>query len=70
MQWILQKNAMIGGALTGAVVSIASSNDKDNVLVNAITGGAIAIAAEFYTISPEDWNQDSTWGLFPDSKEQ
>ncbi|PON64204.1 Mitochondrial inner membrane translocase subunit [Trema orientale] len=41
------KNAMIGGALTGAVVSIASNNDKDKVLVNAITGGAIATAAEF-----------------------
>ncbi|PON85638.1 hypothetical protein TorRG33x02_186400, partial [Trema orientale] len=45
--WILQKNAMIGGAVRGAVVSIASSNDKDKVLVNAITGGAIATAAEF-----------------------
>lgn len=38
---------MIGGAITGAVVSIASNHDKEKVLINAITGGAVATAAEF-----------------------
>lgn len=38
---------MIGGALTGAVISAATSSDKDRILVDAITGGAIATAAEF-----------------------
>ncbi|KAH7550048.1 hypothetical protein ACOSP7_024839 [Xanthoceras sorbifolium] len=41
------KNAMIGGALTGALVSAASSNNKDKVVMDTITGGAIATAAEF-----------------------
>ncbi|XP_059446925.1 outer envelope pore protein 16, chloroplastic [Corylus avellana] len=41
------KNAMIGGAVTGALVSAASNNSKDKVVVDAITGGAIATAAEF-----------------------
>ncbi|KAF4362197.1 hypothetical protein G4B88_009477, partial [Cannabis sativa] len=41
------KNAMIGGALTGALVSIATSQDKDKIVINAITGGAIATASEF-----------------------
>ncbi|XP_048323995.1 outer envelope pore protein 16, chloroplastic [Ziziphus jujuba] len=41
------KNAMIGGALTGAIVSAASNNDRDKVLIDAITGGAVATAAEF-----------------------
>ncbi|KAL6203247.1 hypothetical protein ACLB2K_026949 [Fragaria x ananassa] len=41
------KNAMIGGAVTGAVISAATSNNKDRILVDAITGGAIATAAEF-----------------------
>ncbi|KAE8023298.1 hypothetical protein FH972_009013 [Carpinus fangiana] len=41
------KNAMIGGAVTGALVSAASNNNKDKVVVDAITGGAIATAAEF-----------------------
>lgn len=45
--WILQKNAMIGGALTGALASIANNNNKDKVLTDAITGGAVATAAEF-----------------------
>ena len=44
---VLQKNAMIGGALTGAVISIASNKDKDKILIDAITGGAVATAAEF-----------------------
>ena len=38
---------MIGGAVTGAVISAATSNNKDRILVDAITGGAIATAAEF-----------------------
>ncbi|KAK4764080.1 hypothetical protein SAY87_013518 [Trapa incisa] len=41
------KNAMIGGAMTGLVISAASSHDKDKVIMDAITGGAIATAAEF-----------------------
>ncbi|KAM0996296.1 hypothetical protein ACFX2C_006317 [Malus domestica] len=41
------KNAMLGGALTGALVSAASKENKDKILVDAITGGAIATAAEF-----------------------
>jgi len=44
---ILQKNAMIGGAVTGALVSAASNNKKDKIAVDAITGAAIATAAEF-----------------------
>ncbi|XP_028944251.1 outer envelope pore protein 16, chloroplastic-like isoform X1 [Malus domestica] len=44
---ILQKNALLGGALTGALVSAASKENKDKVLVDAITGGAIATAVEF-----------------------
>lgn len=43
----LQKNALIGGAITGAVISAASNDNRDKVVVNAITGGAIATAAEF-----------------------
>ncbi|RWR95421.1 outer envelope pore protein 16, chloroplastic [Cinnamomum micranthum f. kanehirae] len=41
------KNALIGGAITGAVISAASNDSRDKVVVNAITGGAIATAAEF-----------------------
>ncbi|XP_022158248.1 outer envelope pore protein 16, chloroplastic [Momordica charantia] len=41
------KNAMIGGALTGALVSAASSNNRDKIAIDAITGGAVATAAEF-----------------------
>ncbi|KAA0067730.1 outer envelope pore protein 16 [Cucumis melo var. makuwa] len=41
------KNAMIGGALTGALVSAASNNNRDKVVIDAITGGAVATAAEF-----------------------
>jgi len=44
---VLQKNAMIGGAVTGALVSAASNNNKDKIVVDAITGGALATAAEF-----------------------
>ncbi|XP_030447251.1 outer envelope pore protein 16, chloroplastic [Syzygium oleosum] len=41
------KNAMIGGALTGLTISAASNNNRDRVVLDAITGGAIATAAEF-----------------------
>ncbi|KAK4351550.1 hypothetical protein RND71_030863 [Anisodus tanguticus] len=41
------KNAMIGGALTGALVSAASNNNRDKIVMDAITGGAVATAAEF-----------------------
>ncbi|KAL4301861.1 hypothetical protein GQ457_10G008970 [Hibiscus cannabinus] len=41
------KNAMIGGALTGALVSAATNNDKDRVLSDALAGGAIATASVF-----------------------
>ncbi|XP_022846325.1 outer envelope pore protein 16, chloroplastic [Olea europaea var. sylvestris] len=44
---ILQKNAMLGGALTGAVISAASNNGRDKIVTDAIAGGAIATAAEF-----------------------
>lgn len=43
----MQKNAMIGGALTGAIVSAAGSNERDKIVMDAITGGAVATAAEF-----------------------
>ncbi|KAK1265727.1 hypothetical protein QJS04_geneDACA011262 [Acorus gramineus] len=41
------KNALLGGAVTGALVSAASNNSRDKVIVDAITGGAVATAAEF-----------------------
>ncbi|KAK3012782.1 hypothetical protein RJ639_010218 [Escallonia herrerae] len=41
------KNAMIGGAVTGALVSAASNNNRDKIVMDAITGGAVATAAEF-----------------------
>ncbi|KAK9716013.1 hypothetical protein RND81_06G205900 [Saponaria officinalis] len=41
------KNAMIGGALTGALVSAVSNSDRDKIVVGALTGGAIATAAQF-----------------------
>ncbi|KAK9128895.1 hypothetical protein Syun_017692 [Stephania yunnanensis] len=44
---LLQKNAMLGGALTGALVSAASNNDKNKIIMDAVTGGAVATAAEF-----------------------
>ncbi|KAH9293199.1 hypothetical protein KI387_041594, partial [Taxus chinensis] len=39
------KNALIGGFLTGAVVSLADNNNRDKTIKNAITGGAIATAS-------------------------
>ncbi|EYU18967.1 hypothetical protein ABFS82_04G182600 [Erythranthe guttata] len=41
------KNAMIGGALTGAVVSAACNRNRDKIVMDAIAGGAIATASEF-----------------------
>ncbi|XP_039015109.1 outer envelope pore protein 16, chloroplastic-like [Hibiscus syriacus] len=41
------KNAMIGGALTGAIVSAATNNDKERIVSDAFTGGAIATASVF-----------------------
>ncbi|XP_059626972.1 outer envelope pore protein 16, chloroplastic-like [Cornus florida] len=41
------KNAMLGGALTGALVSAACSKNRDQIVMDAITGGAVATAAEF-----------------------
>ncbi|XP_020244870.1 outer envelope pore protein 16, chloroplastic [Asparagus officinalis] len=41
------KNAMVGGAVTGALISAASNRNKDQIIVDAIRGGAVATAAEF-----------------------
>ncbi|KAK7261475.1 hypothetical protein RIF29_27788 [Crotalaria pallida] len=41
------KNAMIGGAITGALVSAANNNKSDRIAIDAITGAAVATAAEF-----------------------
>eukprot|EP00252_Welwitschia_mirabilis_P018596 TRINITY_DN4129_c0_g1_i1.p1 TRINITY_DN4129_c0_g1~~TRINITY_DN4129_c0_g1_i1.p1 ORF type:complete len:148 (+),score=25.44 TRINITY_DN4129_c0_g1_i1:151-594(+) len=42
------KNALISGALTGAIISFGeNSHSKDKVVKNAILGGAIATASEF-----------------------
>ncbi|KAF9625062.1 hypothetical protein IFM89_017865, partial [Coptis chinensis] len=44
--WVLQKNAMLGGALTGAIVFAATNSSRDKVVMDAIAGGAIVTAAE------------------------
>ncbi|XP_034887403.1 outer envelope pore protein 16, chloroplastic [Populus alba] len=41
------KNVMLGGALTGALISAASNKNKDNIVIDAIAGGAIATASTF-----------------------
>nr|XP_043621154.1 outer envelope pore protein 16, chloroplastic-like [Erigeron canadensis] len=42
------KNAMISGAVTGALVSVVgSSNRGENIVMGAITGGAVSTAAKF-----------------------
>ncbi|CAL4910692.1 unnamed protein product [Urochloa decumbens] len=43
------KNAMIGGALAGALISAANSSNRDTkqVIKHSITGGAIGTAIEF-----------------------
>lgn len=38
---------MLGGVLTGGLVSAVSNNNRDKIVMGAITGGAIATAAEF-----------------------
>ncbi len=44
----LQKSALLSGALTGATLAITEPNPgHDRVVRGAITGGAIATAAEF-----------------------
>ncbi|XP_057473776.1 outer envelope pore protein 16, chloroplastic-like isoform X1 [Actinidia eriantha] len=46
--WVISaKTAMIGGALTGALVSAATKNNRDKIVTDAITGGAVATAAKF-----------------------
>lgn len=43
-----QKNAAIGGAVTGALLSFGDGNfSRDKLVQHAITGGAIATASEF-----------------------
>ncbi|KAL8153121.1 hypothetical protein V2J09_010881 [Rumex salicifolius] len=39
------KNAMIGGALAGAVVSAVTKNSRDVIISHTITGGALATAS-------------------------
>lgn len=46
---------MIGGALTGAIVSAATKNNGDKVLTDAITGGAVATAAVFLNSHLSQW---------------
>ncbi|CAO2827131.1 unnamed protein product [Amaranthus hypochondriacus] len=41
------KNAMIGGALTGALVSAVTNGNNDKIVTDALTGAAVATAAEF-----------------------
>ncbi|KAJ6424946.1 hypothetical protein OIU84_025672 [Salix udensis] len=41
------KNAMLGGALTGALISAATDKNKDKIVIDAIAGGAIATASLF-----------------------
>ena len=44
----MKKNALLGGALAGAALSLTDSKPRhDRVVQAAITGGAIATAAEF-----------------------
>ncbi|XP_042512107.1 outer envelope pore protein 16, chloroplastic-like [Macadamia integrifolia] len=41
------KNAMLGGAVSGALISAVSNSSREKVVVDAITGAAVATAAEF-----------------------
>ncbi|CAL9091984.1 unnamed protein product [Musa textilis] len=41
------KNAMLGGAITGLLISAASNNGKDKIIKDTITAGAVATAIEF-----------------------
>lgn len=48
LPYLVQKNALLGGALTGAALSLTEANPRsDRIVRGAITGGAIATAAEF-----------------------
>lgn len=38
---------MIGGALTGALVSVVSKGSNDKIVMDTLTGAAVATAAEF-----------------------
>jgi len=64
----MQKNAMLGGAVTGALVSAVNNHQRDKVVENAITGGAIAAAAELLTVSARRGNwigleeEERDWG--------
>ncbi|GAB4857984.1 Outer envelope pore protein 16, chloroplastic [Ancistrocladus abbreviatus] len=40
------KSKMIGGALTGALVSAATNGNREKLVIDAITGGAIATAVD------------------------
>ncbi|XXG59786.1 hypothetical protein AAC387_Pa04g1806 [Persea americana] len=42
-----EKNALIGDAIIGALISAANDNNNDKVMVDAVTGGALATAAKF-----------------------
>ncbi|XP_073304564.1 outer envelope pore protein 16, chloroplastic isoform X2 [Primulina huaijiensis] len=41
------KNALVSGAVTGALLSAASNRNRDKIVFDAIAGGAVATAAEF-----------------------
>ncbi|GAB4834888.1 Outer envelope pore protein 16, chloroplastic [Ancistrocladus abbreviatus] len=40
------KSKMVGGALTGALVSAATNSNREKVVIDAITGAAIATAVD------------------------
>lgn len=42
-----QKNAMLAGAATGALVSAATNKGNDKIVLDAIMGGALATASQF-----------------------
>ncbi|KAM7258445.1 hypothetical protein ACFE04_014186 [Oxalis oulophora] len=50
------KNAMIGGAITGALMAAVTSQDRDKVVKDAIAGGAIATAINYMNINWMDLN--------------
>lgn len=47
---LLQKNAMLGGAITGFLISAASNNGTDKIIKDTITAGAVATAIEFINL--------------------
>ncbi|XP_008784575.1 outer envelope pore protein 16, chloroplastic isoform X2 [Phoenix dactylifera] len=49
-------NAMLGGAITGALISAAHGHGRDQVIANAITIGALATAAKL--INNLDYESD------------